>query len=297
MQISPLAQAGLTVGAVSTGDGAQQPAAPNIRSLKMRTKATPESIEPPLSNELTIPDPVNDPALAATEEAQPLSPQLAMLARQRRALQVKERAVADRERALAEKTASQAGSIDLTRLKSDPLGVMLEAGVTYDQLTEAVLANQGHMSPEIAALKAEIRSLREGVDKTLTDRDARAEQEALSEMRKEASLLSSGGEDFALVRETKSVPQVMKLIERTYRETGEVLDVREALQLVESELITEGLKLANYKKVQERLAPTQALQPPQLQRQVRTLTNRDTASIPQDRKQRALAAFYGTLKK
>jgi hypothetical protein len=117
-------------------------------------------------------------------------------------------------------------------------------------------------------------------------------------MRKEAQTLVAEGEDYELVRETRSIPQVMTLIERTYRETGEVLEVSEALKLVEDELYKDSLKLAALKKVQSGLAPAQpAPQPMQPQRQMRTLTNRDTASVPMSRKARALAAFQGTLKK
>ena len=112
-------------------------------------------------------------------------------------------------------------------------------------------------------------------------------------MRREATSLVSQGEDFELIRGTQSVPDVMQLVERTYRETGEVLDIREACQLVEDELFKETQKLAKLKKVQSQFAPIQQqLQP---QRGFRTLTNRDTATAPMSAKARALAAFRGEL--
>lgn len=290
MKISPMSSAGLTVGAISAGDAA--PPVPTLRSLKMMTNATPGRVEEPAPTPDTLATP------EATEETQPLSPQFAALAKQRRALQVKEREIADREKALAERSAIPADSVDMARLKSDPLGVLLDAGVTYDQMTEAILAKQDGSSEQIRALEAKLKAMEEGFDKKLTDKDTQAEQAALAEMRKEALVLSGQGEEFELVRETGSIPDVMKLIEQTYRQTGEVLDVREALKLVEDELITESLKIARLQKVQGQIAPAQpAPQPQQLQRQMRTLTNRDTASVPMDRKARALAAFAGTLKK
>jgi hypothetical protein len=174
---------------------------------------------------------------------------------------------------------------------------MLEAGITYDQLAEAVLAQQSGPSSEIRALKDEIKALKEGVDQKFTERTTQEEKQVLAEMQREASQLVAQGDDFELVRETRSVPDVMRLIEQTYRKTGEVLDVQEALSLVEQELVNESLKVARLKKVQSQLAPAEPAQPQAQQRTMRTLTNRDTANVPMTPKQRALAAFRGTLKK
>ncbi len=292
MQISPIPASG---GSVDQAGQLGQ----NVRVLKMRTNVTPGREEPPPAvQELTIPDATKEPVQAGTEDTQPLNPQMASLAKERRALQVKERELADREKALASKAVTPEDSVPIAKLKSNAMRTLMELGIPYEQLTQEILADQSGMNPEILALKAELKSLKEGVDKTLTDRDARAEQDALAEMRKEAIQLSAQGEDFEMVRETNQVPTVMKLIERTYRESGEVLDVKEAMQLVEAELVSNGLKLARLKKVQGQLAPAQPVpQPPQQQRQMRTLTNRDTASVPMSPKARALAAFNGTLKK
>lgn len=287
MKISPLSANGL--GAV----GAQAPAPAQTRTFKMNTNATPGHLDelPSEGGEPSNPSPDG----ATSEVTQPLSPQFAALAKQRRALQVKEREIADREKAL--QTQPTSAGVDVARLKSDPLGVLLEAGVTYDQLTEAVLAHQDGSS-EISALKAKIEALEEGVDKKLSDRDQQTKQSVLAEMKREATQLAATGEDFELVRETRSIPHVMTLIEKTYDETGEVLDVREAMSLVEEELFKDAQKLANLKKVQAKFAPQPApVPPPQSHRQMRTLTNRDTAQVPMSAKQRALAAFNGTLRR
>lgn len=267
----------------------------SVRALKMNTMATPGVITAPPEPELTNPD-TNDPTEPAIEATKPLSPQLAAIAKQRRALQVKERELADREKALAAQPPAQGGGVDLARLKSEPLSVLLEAGVSYDQLTEAILADQSSGGAELRALQAKIQALEEGVDKRFTDKDTQAEQQVLAEMRKEATRLAAEGETYELVRETGSIQTVMDLIERTYRKNGEVLDVSEAMQLVEDELIAESLKLANLKKVQGRMAP-EPVPVPQPQQRPRTLTNRDTAVPPMDKKQRALLAWAGQLKK
>jgi len=261
------------------------------RTLKMATNATPGQIEPPPPEELS--NQANIEPKPTVEATQPLSPQLAHLAKQRRALQAKERELKDREEAFLTKSQGR-DQVDLARLKSEPLRVLQDAGVTYEQLTEAILANQGN--GEINALKAEINALKEGVDKKFIDRETQAEQQVLSEMRRDAENIIKQGDDFELVRETGSVPDVMRLIEMTYRESGEVLDVSEALKLVEDELFARNQKIAGLKKMQGLYKPAEPVAQPR-QQGMRTLTNKDTASVPLTAKARALAAFYGTLKK
>lgn len=260
----------------------------SIRSMRMTTNAT------PLGNQYGQHEqPVTDNnKTEAVEATQPLSPQLALLAKQRRALQVKERELSDREKALTSDPTSR--GIDVARLKSEPLRVLLENGVTYDQLTEAILAGQGGDS-EIHALKAEIEALKLGIDKKFTDKDAQSKQQVLSEMKREAEKIVRENDDYELVREHRSVPDVIELIDRTYEENGEVLDVTDALRLVEEELFRRDHRITKFKKFQSQSQPM--AQPQQRQSGMRTLTNRDTASVPLSAKARAMAAFYGTLKK
>ncbi len=172
---------------------------------------------------------------------------------------------------------------------------MLDNGVTYEQLTEAIINGQG--SAEINELKAEINALKGDVDKKLTDRDVQAKQQVLAEMKRDAEQLVADGDEFELIRETRTVPEVMRLIEKTYDETGEVLEVQEACQLVEDELFKRQQKLTNLKKMQGLYKPAEQPVAQRAQPMMRTLTNKDTASIPLGRKERALGAFNGTLKR
>ena len=294
MKISAVPSIGNTAGGVTTGAEPQVSRVQQLRTQLMRTNASPEQYDAPAEN-ITIPD--NNSDGVADEETKPLSPQLAAIAKQRRALQIKEREIADREKALSEKPATQAGGVDLAKLKSDPLGVLQAAGVTYDMLTEAILQSNDGSSAQIRALEAKLEALEKGVDEKLSDREAQAEKQVLAEMQREATQLVAEGEDFELVRETKSVPDVMKLIEKTYRQTGEVLEVREALKMVEDYLIEESEKLAGISKIRKRFEPDPSGLLRQPQPQMRTLTNRDTAQVPLTPKQRALAAFRGQLKR
>lgn len=323
MKISPIAQgSGVPAGAIGTEgmpanrlnaakaafEGRQAPdqtidpqveRAQSVRKLRMKTNATPESNMVLMEEEQPAQNAIHD-ANEQTQEAtesKPLSPQFAALAKQRRALQT-ERAAFEAERKSFEeqKNGATHDSSLRERLKSNPLVTLLEEGVTYDQLTEQILADQSGVNPQIAELKAEIKALKEGVDKTLSDREANTEAQVIAEMTREAQELVSQGDDYELVRETGNVPEAIKLIKEVYKREGKILDVSEALSLIEDELINESLKVANYKKVQAKLQP----QPQQIvggQRQMRTLTARDGVSMPLTAKQRAMAAFNGTLKR
>jgi hypothetical protein len=273
----------------------------NIRTIKMKTNVSPDRFD---ATEVTQqvdsakPD-VTEQTNAVIEDTKPLSPQAAALAKARRALQVKERELADREKALESKTTGSSEDL-VARLKSQPLSVLQEHGVTYDQLTEAILADSSGLNPAIQELKAEIKALKEGVDKNLSERDSQAEQQVLRQIRKEAEQLAREGDTFELVREERAVPDVIRLIHETYKKHGEVLDTSEAMQLVEDELLKDNLRRANFKKIQSKLTPSQPQQQaPQAQRQnqIRTLTNRDSSTVPLSRRERALLAFQGNLKR
>jgi hypothetical protein len=272
--------------------------AQSIRKITMRTNVSPDRVTEegaPVEPASTTSDTVGQ-TNAAVESTQPISPQFAALAKQRRALQVKEREIAEREAKLNNPPENSGDYLSKADLLANPLKIF-DAGLTYDQLTEAILKNQGGITPEIQSLKEELKRVKEDVNKTLTDRDEQAEKQVLAEMKREAQSLIQSGDDYEMVRETGSLPHVMDLIHRTYKQTGEVLSVQEALNLVETDLITETLKVANLKKVQSKLAPQPVQQPQSQGKQMRTLTNRDGAGIPLDRRARAIAAMNGTLRK
>lgn len=286
----------------------------SIKKIKMRTQVSPdrqESSPEVLLEALSVAQetpesPISDPIeeTQAAEETKPLSPQFAALAKAKRALQVKERELVQREEAL--KAQNPAGNEDLiAKLKANPLSVLQEAGVSYDQLTEAILSNQSGNSPELASLKLEIKALKEGLDKQFSERDELAEKQVLTQMKREADLLVADGEQFEAIREAKAQQAVVDLIHRTWKETGEVMEVSEAAELVENQLIDEALPFARIKKIQSRLSPAQeqAQQEQQIQapkpntKVMRTLTNRDGARPITDRRARAMAAFNGLLKR
>lgn len=263
---------------------------PNLTDEETVEEAPQQAAEGAVSTSLESNDGVS------AEATQPLSPQVAALMKEKRALQVMKR---EFEQEKAKYDAQKGDYISVADLQANPLKIF-DAGLTYERLTDAIVSNQNGFNPDIQALKQEIKALKEGVDKTFGDRDQQAEQAAFSEMGKEAErIIAMDGDQFEIVRETKSVPTVLALIKRVWTERGEILDVHDALTKVEDDLLQENIKRAQMKKVQSRIAQqaSQELQPQPQQKQMRTLTARDGATAPLGRKARALAAFSGTLKR
>lgn len=278
-----------------TTAGTPQPEAADqtIQRIKMNVnRTTPSRFQPPGQAALEAGSNPESPILtpgeapAVQETTEPLSPQLADLARQRRAFQ-KEKQAWEAERA---KASSPEGAITREAILKDPLKVMLDSGVTWEQLTDAVTASM--QNPEISALKAEIKELREGTEKRFTDSATQQETEALSAMEVDARALVADGETYELVRETDSVPTVMALIKKVWTEEKRVLDVEDALAIVEEDLLEQHVKAASRAKVKAKLTPTEQTPKQQPAREMKTLTARDTARPVLDKKQRALNAFF-----
>jgi len=272
---------------------------PAQRVITMRTNRTVNREMQPIEEAPVVDDKaretqtaISDDSVQANETAeatQPLSPQLAAMQKQRRALQVKERELAEREKALSGPTRTELES----RIKTSPLSVLQELGVTYDQLTQEILASQGGITPEIQALKAEIAALKGDVDKKLTDRDAGAERAVLTEMANNIERLCSQGDDFEMIRSAKQQEEVLGRIYEHWQKTGQVRDELEVMNEVENELVEEALTYARSKKVQGKLTPTPPLQPQTTG--MKTLTNKDSARPTLDRKTRAILAAQGKL--
>jgi hypothetical protein len=288
-----------------------------LRKIRMKTNVTPGPREFPSGPVEAAPAPAAadiidnvEPVPAAAEVTQPLSPQYAALAKQKRALQLKESALAAREEALKQSSDSTTDAKSLVeRMKADPLGLLLENGVTYDQLTQEVLKGMEGGGPALTRVESELRkelkSLKEAFDaqaKAQTENWTQAQTQELARMQKQAEQIIASDDAYQMIRDTKSQAEVSKLIKRVFNEEGEVLEVKDALDLLENDLLEESLKYARIEKVQRALKPEpvpQAVPPvePQdgVRRQtMRTLTNRDSVyQAPTSRRERMLAAALG----
>lgn len=301
-------------------------AVPEAPPVKNPTQVAPEelsAVKAPTqaSNTDTSDTTTAEPTEATKPAVDPLSARYAQLARQERALRAKvqaqDAAFKAKEAAFNEQlAAAKAKDAEYTsnyvaksRIKADPLSVMTEEGVTYDELTQAILNPQSKQDPRIIAeiekLRAEVKEARDYQAKAKEESVAQQKQaynQAVNQIRNEAKQLIATDPTFEMIKETRSVGDVVELIEKTYNEDGILLSVEEAATQVEEYLTTQAVKLARTNKIRSQL---HEVQKPAQQQQVagnkqstgmKTLTNSVNASKSMSARDRAIAAFKGELK-
>ncbi len=247
----------------------------------------------------------NEPTQEASDATKPLSPQFAALAKQKRALLLKEQEILAKEKALEAQSTDRKSLEDYrARIKANALSVLMEEGVTYDQLTEQILAEQKNgIDPE--TLDAKIKAVEQSLEKKLAEREEQAilkqEETYLSNKLTEAEALAQTGDDYSLIRESEAYDRVLRKIYDAYKKTGDPLSLKSAMDQVENELLDERLKWAKLPKVQSRLGSAPQTPPVQHDRPgtkiMKTLTNRDgISSVNMSKRERAIAAMEGRLK-
>ena len=204
------------------------------------------------------------------------------------ALSRKEKALRDRELELEKKYGNKDKEIPLERrIRSNPLKALEELGLDYDKLTELAL-NDGRLTPDM-----QMKLMREELENDYKDKFNSLEERlnAKEKMEEEAkydavkqgfvgeinSFISENKSDFEYVAHNDATDVVYDVIEEHYNETGRILDIKEAVQAVESYLEEEAEKLLNLGKVKNRLTSMRdEYERPQRQSQT-TLSNAHSA--------------------
>jgi len=197
-------------------------------------------------------------------------------------------------------------------LAQDPMGALSELGISYEQLTNAVLNQPSASDVAYQKLQAEIQALKDAQNQSATKFQEQQQQQyeaAVSQLRSEAQALVQADPAFETIKEMGMSDAVVELIKETYNQQGVLLDVSEAAEQVENHLIEEAMRFAKLKKVQTKLAPepqpAEATKLPltkQPQQPMKTLTNAVTAQSrtqplsAKERRERAILAFKGQLK-
>lgn len=277
-------------------------------------------------NEATQPAPkAAEPSAPKTDEA-PISSQYAILARkekayrakvqaQEAAFKAKEQAIAAREAELkAKDTDYQTNYVPKQKLTEDTISTLLEAGITYDKITEMMLQQPQNQDPvlkaEISALKAQIAALRgetEETKKSFAKGQEDAYKQAVNQIRLDVKSMVTVDPEFEAIKATNSVDDVVELIEKTYAEEGILLSNEDAAKQVEEELVKRISKYAQLSKLQKKnptqntkASPQQPVQPETQAKQpqpAKTLTNNLGGARQLSVRERAILAFQGKLGK
>jgi hypothetical protein len=182
--------------------------------------------------------------------------------------------------------------------RRDPLRALEEAGMGYDKLTELAL-NDGKLTPEmqLSAMREEIEGdyqrRFEELENKLAEKE-KAEEEAYYDSVQEnfqeeiGNFVEQNQEKYELIEASQANDLVFDVIEEHYNETGNVLNIEEAADAVESYLEEEAHKFMKLKKISARLGvdPQELLQ--EQDSQV-TLSNDHSAQVQYDGANRLLS--------
>src|SRR6185369_9348957 len=204
----------------------------NIKRLKMKTNMSTNRHEAaPVESNPVVEEPKVDTldnteqATAGSEETKPLTPQIAALAKAKRALQLERAAFEAEKQSLANAPDTKSGMYTKDQIKSNALSILREAGVTNDELTEAVLRESQDLGPGYDRLQAEVQAVKKALEEQnerLANGEKTQKSQVLRQMTKDAEAIVAQGDDFELVRESGYVPKAIDLIERVFDDTGDV---------------------------------------------------------------------------
>lgn len=148
------------------------------------------------------------------------------------------------------------------RLASDPLTVMRESGLSFEQLSNLVMTHNPQdqkfyeQETKIKALESRLEQILEGRKKDESDNI----NIVRSQMQREVTqLVKSKAEEYEALNATgdEGYKAVVKYIIDTTAEEGVQPSLEEACQIVEDHLIEQSLSFARLKKVQAKLTPAQ----------------------------------------
>lgn len=249
----------------------------------------------------------------------------AAMARKEKELRAQKRQFeAERQQLLAEKAELEKIKAWQQRLKDDPLTVLSDAGIDYDQLTQAVLQQGDPNSIALRRLQQEILALKQSQSQTIEQSQKIQEQQyeqAKRQIRREVDAVVASDPTFEVIQAAGYQDAVVELIEQTFNDEGYVMNVEDAAREVANAAIEEAVKLAKLQAIQQRLTPAQAQahveaaaqqaapQAQRAQQQItvarkeqpgsQTLSNRMVVSAHslnnKDRIERAIRAFNGQL--
>ncbi len=259
-------------------------------------KPPPIAAQPDTSAETVAAAPV-----AATD------PKLEVFARKEKQLRAQQRQLqAEKQAWEAERTKYATEYVPKSRITEDPIGLLSESGISLDRLSELLLNTPASANdPSIRAIKAELASIKASQEQAqlrAQEAEAQQRQQAITHISNDVKMLIDSDPAYSAVKGMGMQEAVVELIEQTFKKTGYLTDdfLERAAKQVEEFLRTE------HSKIQNVLAPPAPVSAPvpkaaTTSPTIKTLTNSVSQQVskrPSDRekRERAIAAFYGQLK-
>lgn len=211
------------------------------------------------------------------------------------ALSRKEKQLRDKERELESKLKDMESKFSVDkqeveklkaipeRLKKEPLKVMEEFGLTFQQLTEMML-NDGKPTPEMllsekeTAIRKEIEALKKQIEDKEQSEQQKKYEEVLNGFVQDLTKYVTDTEDYEMIRASDAVPLVYEVIEAHHANTGTILSNKEACDLVEAHLLEEAKKYVTLNKIKGLLQPKEQTPTQSTEKRQASVTLSNTAS-------------------
>lgn len=251
--------------------------------------------------------------------ADPLSPKFAALAREQKLLRQQQREIQEQRKAIeAERQTIEQSKQWKQRITQDPYGVMLEAGLTADQVAALMLQQPNPEEQKYSLLQQELKQIKESQEQAKQEALRIQQQQyadAVGQIRSDVESLVSADDTYETIKTMGATEAVVALIEETYHKDKRLMSIDEAAKEVEEYLVEEAYKIAQIKKIRAKFNPAPEQQDPlkqlsnqkslqqqpaQSKQQMTTLSNRalNSSAKPmtnKERRERAILAFQGKL--
>lgn len=152
------------------------------------------------------------------------------------------------------------------RLKKEPLKVLEEQGLTFEQLAQMVL-NDGKPTQDmmLAEYDKKVMSRIEELQKKIEEKEKQEQEQkyeqAIQAFQTQLTDFIEQTPDYELIRANSAMEIVFDVIEQHHAETGEIMSNKEACDAVEEYLLEEAKKLVDREKVKKLLQPQQPEKP------------------------------------
>lgn len=270
-----------------------------------------------------IPNTELTPAPVADPQAEAQKNRLLHLARQEKANRAQAKAIKDKEAAIAAREA-EIQSIHgwKQNLTKDPLKVLQDAGISYDQLTQLMLNQPSAEAQALRTVEERLQGMEQkqkSVEQLIKENEQKQYDQALKQISSEVQNLSKlESDNYELINAYKAHEAVVELIKWTFENEGYLPTIEDAMKEVEEHLMEEALLIAKSKKITSKLSPPApeelpvpptrsagpSIQPrpiPQRPTPERTLNHQSAPPAPsgkltaRDRRERAILAFQGKI--
>lgn len=262
-----------------------------------------------MADNIQIPQQAAQPELNSEQTKQAAQPSEDIFAKKEKYIRkLQEDLKKEREEFESKRKSYETDYIPKSRLKEDPLSVLMDEGISYDSLSEMMLQNPGLNDPTTRTLLNKIKALEErysNSEKSRQEEQQNQYKKAIEQIGQDVKHLVDKDPEFESIKESQAYDAVVELIEQTFNTEGRLMSVAEAAKEVENHLVEQAFKMSQWKKVQARMQPKveapQEVQKPQTMEPkpaIRTLSNDLTQQssgrmTEKQRIARAMAAFNG----